>query len=258
MIKPWFFRGQTLLYRPFRAPAEPMLSIAENLEKADERIRAAAAQAGRDSAGVRLLAVSKKQPAGAIRKAAAHGQIAFGENYVQEALEKIDALSDLVDLEWHFIGPIQSNKTRAIVEHFDWVHSVDRIKIAQRLSEQRPGQRPPLNICLQVNLDGEDTKSGATPDEIPELATAVSRLAGCRLRGLMAIPDPANSPDQQRQRFRDLALLLAQVRNEVDNGRLDTLSMGMSADLEAAIAEGATMVRLGTALFGPRDQDARP
>ena len=235
-----------------------MISIAENLEKAGERIHDAAVQAGRDPTGVRLLAVSKKQPAGAIREAAENGQIAFGENYVQEALEKMEALSDITGLEWHFIGPVQSNKTRTIAEHFDWVHSVDRLKVAQRLSEQRGEGRPPLNICLQVNLDDEASKAGAAPGDIPGLATAVSGLSGCRLRGLMAIPDPDNTPGKQRQRFRELASLLARLRDDVDNDGFDTLSMGMSGDLEAAVTEGATIVRLGTALFGPRNQDAIP
>jgi len=232
---------------------EPMISIAENLEKTARRIREAAEKAGRDPAGVRLLAVSKKKPASAIREAAEWGQVAFGENYVQEALDKMEALGDLPELEWHFIGPVQSNKTRVIAGHFDWVHSVDRLKVAQRLSEQRAEELGPLNLCLQVNIDNEASKSGATPEDVPELARAVAQLPRCRLRGLMAIPDPSNSPEQQRQRFRELASLLAELRRGMDNGGLDTLSMGMSGDLEAAIAEGATIVRLGTALFGPRD-----
>lgn len=230
-----------------------MISIAENLEKTAQRIREAAEKTGRDPAGVRLLAVSKKKPASAVREAAKCGQLAFGENYVQEGLEKIEALSDLPDLEWHYIGPIQSNKTRVIAEHFDWVHSVDRLKVAQRLSEQRPEELPPLNLCLQVNIDDAPTKSGVAPDATLELAQAVAALPRVRLRGLMAIPDPSNDPEVQRQRFRELASLLAELRRGVDNGGLDTLSMGMSGDLEAAIAEGATIVRLGTALFGPRD-----
>ena len=230
-----------------------MISIAENLEKTARRIREAAEQAGRDPAGVQLLAVSKKKPASDIREAAECGQLAFGENYVQEALEKMQALADLPDLEWHYIGPIQSNKTRVIAEHFDWVHGVDRLKVAQRLSEQRPEELEPLDLCLQVNIDNAPTKSGVSPDETLELARAVAALPRCRLRGLMAIPDPSNDPEVQRQRFRELASLLAELRRGVDNGELDTLSMGMSGDLEAAIAEGATIVRLGTALFGPRD-----
>lgn len=230
-----------------------MISIAENLEKTARRIREAAEKAGRDPEGVRLLAVSKKKPASAIREAAECGQLAFGENYVQEALEKMEALADLPDLEWHYIGPIQSNKTRVIAEHFDWVHGVDRLKVAQRLSEQRPEELGPLNVCLQVNIDNAPTKSGVAPGETLELARAVAGLPGVRLRGLMAIPDPSNDPDVQRQRFRELASLLAELRQGMDNGGLDTLSMGMSGDLEAAIAEGATIVRLGTAIFGPRD-----
>ncbi|TDT44400.1 hypothetical protein DES49_0502 [Halospina denitrificans] len=230
-----------------------MISIAENLEKTARRIREAAKEAERDPDGVQLLAVSKKKPASAIREAAECGQLAFGENYVQEALEKMEALKDLPDLEWHYIGPIQSNKTRVIAEHFDWVHSVDRLKVAQRLSEQRPEEMGPLNLCLQVNIDEAPTKSGVAPESTLELARAVAALPRCRLRGLMAIPDPSNDPEVQRRRFRELASLLAELRRGMDNGGLDTLSMGMSGDLEAAIAEGATIVRLGTALFGARD-----
>ncbi|WP_077530259.1 YggS family pyridoxal phosphate-dependent enzyme [Vreelandella utahensis] len=234
-----------------------MISIAENLEKAATRIRSAAEEAERDPAGVQLLAVSKTKPAELLREAAEAGQKAFGENYIQEALDKIEALSDLPDLEWHFIGPLQSNKTRPVAEHFSWVHSIDRAKVARRLSEQRPAGMAPLNLCIQVNIDDEPTKSGVRPEEVPGLAQELSGLEGCRLRGLMAIPDPANPAAVQRERFRELAGLLAEVRRGVDNGALDTLSMGMSGDLEAAIAEGATIVRLGTALFGPRDYEAQ-
>lgn len=179
------------------------------------------------------------------------GMRRFGENYLQEALEKIAALQEL-DLEWHFIGPIQSNKTRPIAEHFDWVHSVDRLKLARRLSEQRPAGLPPLNICLQVNVSGEQSKSGITLQELPALAQEVATLPRLRLRGLMAIPAPAAGLEAQRQPFRQMRFALEQLIAE--GLELDTLSMGMSGDLEAAIAEGATLVRIGTALFGPRPQ----
>jgi pyridoxal phosphate enzyme (YggS family) len=196
-----------------------------------------------------LIAVSKTHPAEMVRAAAAAGQRDFGENYVQEALAKIDALSDL-PLVWHFIGPIQSNKTRAIAESFHWVHSVDREKIAVRLSEARPAHLPPLNVCIEVNVSGEASKSGVAPDELAALAKRVNSLPRLSLRGLMAIPEPTQDAELQRRRFRALremkeALVGADLA-------LDTLSMGMSADLETAIAEGATMVRVGTAIFGER------
>ncbi|APQ13245.1 YggS family pyridoxal phosphate enzyme [Pseudomonas oryzihabitans] len=227
-----------------------MSTIAENSATVLERIAAASRTAGRDPATVGLLAVSKTKPAAALREAAAAGLRDFGENYLQEALDKQTKLTDL-PLVWHFIGPIQSNKTRAIASHFDWVHSVDRLKIAQRLAEQRPPERGPLNICLQVNVSGEASKSGCHPDELPALATAVSQLPNLRLRGLMAIPEPTDDPASQRAAFARLRTL-----SEALNLDLDTLSMGMSQDLEAAIAEGATWVRIGTALFGARDYGA--
>ena len=200
---------------------------------------------------VTLLAVSKTQPASAVREAAAAGQRAFGENYVQEALDKIAALADLrSQLEWHLIGPLQSNKTRVVAEAFDWVHSVDRLKIAQRLSDQRPPHLAPLQLCLQVNISGEDSKSGVAPADVPALAQAVAALPNVRLRGLMAIPEPAADPQAQRAPHRALRELLAQL--QAQGLAVDTLSMGMSADLEAAVTEGATMVRIGTALFGAR------
>ncbi|PZQ36493.1 MAG: YggS family pyridoxal phosphate-dependent enzyme, partial [Ectopseudomonas oleovorans] len=198
-------------------------------------------------ADIGLLAVSKTKPAEAIREAHAAGLRDFGENYLQEALEKQTQLADL-PLIWHFIGPIQSNKTRPIAEHFDWVHSVDRLKIAQRLSEQRPAHLPALNICLQVNISGEDSKSGCSPEELTALARAVVALPNLRLRGLMAIPEPTDDVAAQHAAF----ARLRQLRDELALN-LDTLSMGMSHDLEAAIAEGATWVRIGTALFGARD-----
>lgn len=213
------------------------------------RIAAAARSAGREPGDIALLAVSKTFSAGAVRAAHAAGQREFGENYVQEALEKIAELSDL-PLIWHFIGPIQSNKTRAIAEHFDWVHSVAREKIALRLAEARPPELDPLDICLQVNVSGEASKSGVAPEEVRPLAEAVRILPRLRLRGLMAVPEPSDDIELQRRRFRGLRLLLQQL-NAAGFG-LDTLSMGMSQDLEAAVMEGATIVRVGTAIFGER------
>jgi len=223
-----------------------MSTIANNIAKVAARIREAAQAAGRDPDTVGLLAVSKTQPAEAIREANGAGLSDFGENYLQEALEKQADLADLA-LTWHFIGPIQSNKTRAIAEHFDWVHSVDRLKIAQRLSEQRPAELPPLNVCLQVNVSGEASKSGCAPQDVAELARAIATLPNLRLRGLMAIPEPTDDRAEQHAAFARLRQLQQALALE-----LDTLSMGMSQDLEAAIAEGATWVRIGTALFGAR------
>ena len=201
-----------------------------------------------------MLAVSKTRPAEDLRLAAAAGQHAFGENYLQEALDKMEALADLPQLEWYFIGPIQSNKTRPIAEYFQWVHSVDRLKVARRLNDQRPEDLPPLNICVQVNIDEEASKSGCHPGELDDLAAAISDLPRLSLRGLMAIPDPDQSEDALRASFHRLARALENLqKNPQVTGPLDTLSMGMSGDLELAIAEGATLVRVGTALFGPRD-----
>ncbi len=230
-----------------------MESIAQALQQVARRIEVAATAAARPPGSVALLAVSKTQPAAAVRAALAAGQRAFGENYVQEALAKMAALADVrAQLEWHLIGPLQSNKTRAVAEAFDWVHSVDRLKLAQRLAEQRPAWLPPLNICLQVNVSGEASKSGVPPEELPALARAVAALPAerVRLRGLMSIPEPAEGLDAQRAPHRRLRELLAALN---DAGyALDTLSMGMSADLEAAVAEGATLLRIGTAVFGAR------
>jgi pyridoxal phosphate enzyme (YggS family) len=198
---------------------------------------------------VQLLAVSKTHPADVLRSAAAAGQRRFVESYLQEALEKIAALAGH-NLEWHFIGPLQSNKTRPIAEHFAWVHSVDRLKVAERLSAQRPERLPPLNVCLQVNVSGEASKSGCTLTELPALAQAVAKLPRLRLRGLMTIPAPSEDPAQQRLPFRRLRE--AQEQLIAEGLELDTLSMGMSDDLGAAIAEGATLVRVGSALFGAR------
>lgn len=232
-----------------------MSSPQQRLTRVRERIRTAERACGRSPDSVELLAVSKQQPIEAITELVAAGQRRFGENYLQEALPKLHALqqqtSEQQALEWHFIGPIQSNKTRSIAEHFAWVHSVDRLRIARRLGEQRPANQPPLNICLQVNVSGEISKSGVDPDALPALAHAVAALPGLRLRGLMAIPAPSDDPLEQRRPFARLRQLQAQL---IADGleSLDTLSMGMSADLEAAIAEGATLVRIGTAIFGPR------
>ncbi len=226
---------------------QSMSTLADNLSAISARIASAAQAAGRDPASVQLLAVSKTKPASAIREIHAAGVRDIGENYLQEALAKQQALSDL-PLIWHFIGPIQSNKTKAIAEHFDWVHSVDRLKIAQRLSEQRPAGLAPLNICLQVNVSGEDSKSGCAPADLPALAKAVAALPNLRLRGLMAIPEPTDDRAAQEAAF----ATLRKLHEELGLG-LDTLSMGMSHDLEAAIAQGATWVRIGTALFGARD-----
>ncbi|HEX8541040.1 MAG TPA: YggS family pyridoxal phosphate-dependent enzyme [Pseudomonas sp.] len=224
-----------------------MSTIAANISTLGARINAAALAAQRDPAAIGLLAVSKTKPASAVREAYAAGLRDFGENYLQEALSKQLALADL-PLCWHFIGPIQSNKTRAIAENFAWVHSVDRLKIAQRLSEQRPADLPPLNICIQVNVSGEASKSGCTPADLPALAAAISALPRLKLRGLMAIPEPTEDSAEQNAAFAAVRSLQEQL-----NLPLDTLSMGMSHDLEAAIAQGATWVRIGTALFGARD-----
>jgi pyridoxal phosphate enzyme (YggS family) len=226
-----------------------MTTIALNLETVRRRIRSACAAAGRDAAQVMLLAVSKIQPAEAVRAAYEAGQRAFGENYVQEGVDKIAVLTDLPGIEWHCIGPLQSNKTRLVAEHFDWVHSVDRFKIADRLSAQRPADKPPLNVCIEVNIDGGASKSGVAPADAPALARAVAALPRLRLRGIMTIPDPAPEAAMRAKHARARALL---ETLRADGLALDTLSMGMSADLEAAIAEGATLVRIGTAIFGPR------
>jgi hypothetical protein len=225
--------------------------IAANIAKVLEQVRVAAEKYQRDADSIELMAVSKTQRADAVRAAAAAGLRNFGENYLQEALDKIAALADL-DLSWHFIGPIQSNKTRAIAASFAWVHSVDRAKILRRLSEQRDSALPPLNICLQVNISGEASKSGVAPAHLPELAAIADSLPGLRLRGLMAIPAPSNDFEEQLAACRALAGLFASTRES--HPKLDTLSIGMSADLEAAIAAGSTMLRIGTAIFGPRQR----
>jgi pyridoxal phosphate enzyme (YggS family) len=225
-------------------------TIEQNLRAVRERMTLACEQAGRPADAARLLAVSKTFDASHIVAAHAAGQLAFGENYVQEGLDKIAALAHL-PLEWHYIGPIQSNKTRPIAEHFAWVHGIDRLKVAERLSAQRPQHLPDLQVCLQVNVSGETSKSGIESAAIARLAQQVAALPHLKLRGLMTIPQPAHGLEAQRAPFRELRLLLEQL-NALGLG-CDTLSMGMSADLEAAILEGATMVRVGTAIFGHRD-----
>ena len=224
-----------------------MSTIAGNIAQVEARIRAAAEAVQRDVTSIHLLAVSKTKPAAALREAYAAGVRDFGENYLQEARAKQVELADL-PLSWHFIGPIQSNKTREIAEHFSWVHSVDRLKIAQRLSEQRPADLEPLNICIQVNVSGEASKSGCTPQDLPALAAAINALPRLKLRGLMAIPEPTENRAEQ-----DAAFATVRDLQQSLNLGLDTLSMGMSHDLESAIAQGATWVRIGTALFGARD-----
>jgi len=228
-----------------------MATISDNIQQVRARIAAACAAAQRPVQSVTLLAVSKTVDATVVREAWSAGQRAFGENYVQEAIAKMDALADLrAATEWHLIGPLQSNKTRVVAERFDWVHSVDRAKIAERLSEQRPAQLAPLQVCLQVNISGEASKSGLAPDEVPQVARAVAALPRLRLRGLMAIPEPVGNVDAQRRPHAALRALLHRLQQ--DGLAVDTLSMGMTADLEAAVAEGATLVRIGTAIFGAR------
>jgi hypothetical protein len=226
-----------------------MTTIACNLQAVRTRIETACRASGRAPEEVVLLAVSKTWPASCVADAAAAGQLAFGENYAQEGAAKAEALADL-GLEWHFIGPLQSNKTRVVAAHFQWVHSVDRLKIAQRLNEQRAPFLPPLNVCLQVNVSGEASKSGVAPGEVAALARAVATLPRLRLRGLMAIPEPIDDEVLLARRFASLRELRDHLRAEGLD--LDTLSMGMSDDLEIAIAEGATLVRVGTAIFGKR------
>ncbi|BCB72441.1 MAG: YggS family pyridoxal phosphate-dependent enzyme [Pseudomonadota bacterium] len=227
-------------------------ALPESLASARERLRRALEDAGRSPTSATLLAVSKTKPAEMLREAWQHGQREFGENYLQEALDKQAALEDLDGIVWHFIGPLQSNKTRAVAEQFAWVHSVDRLKIAKRLSEQRPAALPPLNVCLQVNISREATKSGVLPEGTLALAQEIAALPGLALRGLMAIPAPTETLEAQRQPLAALRQLLEELQAALPEAPLDTLSMGMSDDLEAAVLEGATLVRLGTAIFGAR------
>lgn len=228
------------------------IALPEALASAHKRLERALDEAGRPHDAATLLAVSKTRPAERLRQAYAAGQRAFGESYLQEARDKQAALADLDDIVWHFIGPLQSNKTRAVAEHFDWVHSVDRLKVARRLDEQRPASLAPLNVCLQVNVSGEDAKSGVSPDALVELARSVDQLANVRLRGVMAIPAPADTRAAQQRPFAELRSCLERLQKALPDAPLDTLSMGMSGDLEAAVQEGATQVRLGTAIFGQR------
>ncbi len=224
-------------------------NLAENYQSVTRAIHAAERRAGRDEGSVTLVAVGKLHPANSIRTLATCGQRDFGENFVQEAIRKQQTLADL-DLVWHFIGNIQSNKTKDIAQYFSWVHSVDRLKIARRLSDQRPEHLPPLNICIQINLQSEASKAGVFGEQLLPLLDEIQDLPGVRVRGLMIIPVPVEYPEQQREVFAQLRHLLEQANRQ--GYSLDTLSMGMTADVEVAIAEGATHVRLGTALFGPR------
>lgn len=224
-------------------------NLAPRLARVHDRIRTAAERYGRDPADIHLVAISKKKPAGMIEAALAAGQTDFGENYLQDALDKIDILAGSPAI-WHFVGDIQSNKTRDIATHFAWAHAVDRFKIARRLSEQRPAGAAPLNICIQVNIDDENSKSGVAPDAVAELANQIAELPNVRLRGLMALPAYSDALDSQRRPFAALRGIFERLN--ADGHALDTLSMGMSADLEAAIAEGATHVRVGTDIFGAR------
>ena len=226
-----------------------MIGVTENLALISDLLQKAAHDAGREPASVHLLAVSKKQPLEKIRQAAAAGQRDFGENFVQEGVEKIEALAGF-DLTWHFIGHLQSNKTRTVAEYFDWVHTIDKLKTARRLSDQRPDHLAPLNVCLQVNVDGEASKSGVAPAELPDLASACMELPGIRLRGLMCLPAIREDFERQRVPFAALRHMAEELRQGgIDT---DTLSMGMTADYRAAVFEGATIVRIGTALFGER------
>ena len=232
-----------------------MKTLAQQYQAVRDRITQAARACGRDPASVRLLAVSKTFGVEAIQAVAACGQLDFGENYIQEGVDKIQRLRAepaTSSLVWHCIGPIQSNKTRLVAEHFDWVHSIDRLKIAQRLSEQRPAHLPPLQVCLQVNIDGGATKSGVSPDAVLALAQAVAVLPRLRLRGVMTIPDPAPDEQAMLQVHRRTADLWRQLQSRLTDQTLDVLSMGMTADLEIAIQAGSTLVRVGTAIFGQR------
>lgn len=233
-----------------------MTSIQHNLQQLRQRIRAAATQCGRDPEEVTLLAVSKTKPASAVEEAIEAGQLAFGENYVQEGVEKIEALAAHPQVEWHFIGPLQSNKSRLVAEHFAWCHTVDRLKIAQRLSDQRPDSLPPLNVLIQVNISDENSKSGIMLEDLPELAQQVAALPRLQLRGLMAIPAPESDYARQLAVCQQMADAFRQLKQRYPD--VDTLSLGMSDDMEAAIAAGSTMVRIGTAIFGARDYARNP
>lgn len=236
-----------------------MNTIQQNLQQVRRQIAACAVRCARAPEEITLLAVSKTKPVNAIAEAVAAGQRAFGENYVQEGVDKIRHFRETqpeTPLEWHFIGPLQSNKSRLVAEHFDWCHTIDRLKIARRLSEQRPASLPPLNVLLQINISREKSKAGVAPDELPALATAVAELPGLRLRGLMAIPAPENDHRRQLDIFRQMYDLFQQIK--ADYADVDTLSMGMTDDMSAAIEAGSTLVRIGTAIFGARDYSATP
>ncbi len=233
-----------------------MTSIQHNLQQLRQRIRAAATQCGRDPEEVTLLAVSKTKPASAVEEAIAAGQLAFGENYVQEGVEKIAALATHPEVQWHFIGPLQSNKSRLVAEHFAWCHTVDRLKIAQRLSDQRPAALPPLNVLIQVNISDENSKSGIMPEALPELAQQVAALPRLHLRGLMAIPAPESDYARQLVVCQQMAHAFRQMQQHYPD--VDTFSLGMSDDMDAAIAAGSTIVRIGTAIFGARDYARNP
>lgn len=230
-----------------------MGTIQDNIEGVRGRIRKAAADAGRSPDEILLLAVAKSRSASEVRAAYDAGQRHFGENYLQEAIPKIEAMEGL-DVVWHFIGAVQSNKTNAIAQHFQWVHTVDRLRIAERLGAQRPAELAPLNVCLQVNLDAEASKAGIAPDAVCELASHVAEIASLKLRGLMAIPAPREDFPEQCATFARLRRLFDEIAPVVASRNFDTLSMGMSDDFPAAIREGATIVRIGTAIFGPRDR----
>jgi pyridoxal phosphate enzyme (YggS family) len=236
---------------------EGMTSIQDNLVTVQERISEAAKASGRSVTDISLLAVSKTFPASDVRLAYEAGQRSFGENYVQEGVSKIAELSDIrAELEWHFIGPLQSNKSRDVAESFDWVHSIDRLKIAQRLNDQRPPELPPLNVCVQVNISGESSKSGVEPNEVASLCIAIAQMPHLRLRGLMSIPEPTEDEVQQKADHHQLFTIYKTLKKnpslQTESVQLDTISMGMSSDMSAAIAEGSTMVRIGTAIFGKR------
>jgi PLP dependent protein len=237
---------------------ELMPSIKDHLSEVRDQLAQAAKASGRSPSDICLLAVSKTFPASDVRLAYDAGQRCFGENYVQEGIEKIAELSDLRDqIEWHFIGPLQSNKTKPVTENFDWVHSIDRLKIAQRLNDQRPKNLKPLNVCIQVNISGEESKSGMRPDEVLDLCLAISKMPMLRLRGLMSIPEPTEDKNKQKVAHHLLSNLLENLKKDPQlfnsKAPLDTLSMGMSSDMIAAIQEGSTIVRIGTAIFGKRN-----
>ena len=228
-----------------------MSTTTDNLQAVRERLVNACLSSGRAPDSVRLLAVSKTKPASQVEECYELGQRAFGENYLQDALDKITTLHHLSDIEWHFIGPLQSNKTRPVAEHFHWLETLDREKIARRLNDQRPKEMPPLNVLVQINISGEPQKSGVLPSEAAALASLINELPNLKLRGLMCIPEASEDTDLLAQRFRDMQVLWQQLKSEYPD--IDTLSMGMSADLELAVANGSTEVRIGTDIFGARD-----